>query len=950
MLAKYGCLSNKMVNLFYQWTPSEEVPALPTERDGKGWRGFQSRDTLRLTVDDTQTMDNTWYVHIYAEDGEGEKLFTVHSGAFLLEGESRDGDYLYKIKSYTDGHEYAVITKYIGNETELAIPDTLGGKTVKEIGKEAFNQKGLTRVEIPDGVTSIGDSAFAFNKLTSVTIPDSVMGLGNWAFHTNRLKSVTIGNSVTVIWSSAFDSNQLESVIIPDSVTVIEDGAFRYNILKSVQIGNSVERIGSQAFAFNQLTSVTLPDSLSIIEFRAFYKNQLQKVTIPDHVTSIENSAFEDNQLISVQIGHSVESIGASAFAFNRLTSIRIPNNVTFFGPNLFWNNPLKVVIGELDSAAQTYAGNNNIIFLNFDPWSSDGQVQKEAQTTVTAIWNKGFSLQYQWTTSEEEPVLPTEPEGNEWTMFESGDLLRHSLDDAKTIDSTWYVHIYAQDEDGRNLFVVHSGAFLLEVPEQVAKPVAHPAGGEVPPGTKVSLSTETEDATIHYTLDGSTPSSSSTPYTEPIEVASAITLKAIAVKDGMLDSEVMEEHYTIATQLPPTNLTASAGDRSVTLKWDAVTGTGSVTYAVYQAEGSSAPVDPANWKLVQSNVTANAYIVTGLTNGQSYTFAVKAISADGASDFSNVATATPRATGGNGGSGDGSGGGSGGGGAGRVLSGNANLADLQIWAGGKPLKLSPSFASSTTEYTARTEAERVELVVKEAHSAAKVILNDKVISGKIKVDLKEGGNSFVLTVQAEDGTKKKYTLTIYRETPKPTQPVIDFTDIAGHWAESYIKRAAARGIVSGYPDGTFKPNNPVTRAEFTVMLAGALKLKGEGATNTFTDNDQIGGWAKQAIVQAAQASIVGGYADGSFRPNAPITRAEMAAMIARALKLQLNAHTTTGFADDDTIPGWAKGAVEAIRELGLIAGRGGNRFAPNETATRAEATVMLLRMLEHSH
>lgn len=128
------------------------------------------------------------------------------------------------------------------------------------------------------------------------------------------------------------------------------------------------------------------------------------------------------------------------------------------------------------------------------------------------------------------------------------------------------------------------------------------------------------------------------------------------------------------------------------------------------------------------------------------------------------------------------------------------------------------------------------------------------------------------------------------------------------------------------------------------------MKLEGEGATNTFTDNDQIGGWAKQAVVQAAQASIVGGYADGSFRPNAPITRAEIAAMIARALKLQLNAHTTTGFADDDTIPGWAKGAVEAIRELGLIAGRGGNRFAPNETATRAEATVMLLRMLEHSH
>lgn len=195
------------------------------------------------------------------------------------------------------------------------------------------------------------------------------------------------------------------------------------------------------------------------------------------------------------------------------------------------------------------------------------------------------------------------------------------------------------------------------------------------------------------------------------------MTLNTIAVKDGMLDSEVLEEHYTIATIPAPANLTASAADRSVTLKWDAVTGTGGVTYAVYQAEGTSAPVDPANWKLIQSNVTANSYNVTGLTNGTTYAFVVKAITVK-SSDFSNVAIATPRAPGGNSGSG--------GGGGGRMLSNNADLADLQVWAGGKPLKLSPSFASGTTEYTARTEAEQVELVVKEAHSAPKVILHDK--------------------------------------------------------------------------------------------------------------------------------------------------------------------------------------------------------------------------------
>lgn len=480
---------------------------------------------------------------------------------------------------------------------------------------------------------------------------------------------------------------------------------------------------------------------------------------------------------------------------------------------------------------------------------------------------------------------------------------------------------------------------YTILPPDQVAKPVASPSGGAVPSGTRVTLSTTTEAATIYYTTDGSEPTSSSAEYTAPIEVTTEMMLKAIAVKAGMLDSEVMEEQYTIATIPAPGNLTASAANRSVTLKWDAVTEAGSVTYAVYQAEGASAPVDPANWKLIQSSVETNSYIVTGLTNGTTYAFVVKAITVKGASDFSNVAIATPRAPGGNSGSG--------GGGGGRVLSNNADLADLQVWVEGKLLKLSPSFASGTTEYTARTEAERIEIVVKEAHSAAKVIWKDKVITDSIQVDLEEGDNTIELTVQEENGTKKTYTLTIYREMPKPNEPVIAFTDIAGHWAEDYIMRAVEKGFVSGYPDGTFKPNHPVTRAEYTVMLAGALKLEGDGSALTFTDHDRIGGWAKQAVAQAVQAGIVVGYNDGSFRPNTQITRAEMAVMIARALQLELNANALPGFADDEAIPQWAKGAVEAIRKLGIVDGRGGNRFVPNETATRAEATVMLLRLLD---
>lgn len=104
--------------------------------------------------------------------------------------------------------------------------------------------------------------------------------------------------------------------------------------------------------------------------------------------------------------------------------------------------------------------------------------------------------------------------------------------------------------------------------------------------------------------------------------------------------------------------------DSSVILNWVAPEYVTSVTYAVYQAEGTSAPTDPANWVLVQDNITANSFTVTGLENGKSYVFAVKAVDAAVQSDFSNAVTATPQGSdsGGSGGNSGGDVGGSGGG------------------------------------------------------------------------------------------------------------------------------------------------------------------------------------------------------------------------------------------------------------------------------------------------
>lgn len=226
-------------------------------------------------------------------------------------------------------------------------------------------------------------------------------------------------------------------------------------------------------------------------------------------------------------------------------------------------------------------------------------------------------------------------------------------------------------------------------------------------------------------------------------------------------------------------------------------------------------------------------------------------------------------------------------------------------------------------------------------------------------VALDPGMNTIVVKVTAEDDiTVKEYVLEIQRVRATPSPPVTrpdppgdptppTFSDIASHWAEDHIMTAAASNLVSGYPDGTFRPDAPITRAEFVVMLVNALKLDGAGAAVSFADWDKVGAWAQPAIQLAVQAGMVRGYEDGTFRPDAHITRTEMAVMIARALRLGGAQATATGFADDTQIPSWAKAAVAALRELGTVTGRDGNNFAPHDLATRAEAVVMLLRMLE---
>jgi len=177
----------------------------------------------------------------------------------------------------------------------------------------------------------------------------------------------------------------------------------------------------------------------------------------------------------------------------------------------------------------------------------------------------------------------------------------------------------------------------------------------------------------------------------------------------------------------------------------------------------------------------------------------------------------------------------------------------------------------------------------------------------------------------------------------------ITFSDLNGHWAKAAIERAAALGITSGYPDGTFRPGNKVTRAEFTTMITRAFTLQSTtGITPAFADAAKLPQWAKTSIAEAAAAGIVTGYADGTFRPNQLITRTEMTAILVRVLDLQLKAQEKPTFADTDQIPAWAQPSVAAAVNAGIIHGIGGNKFSPSSNASRAESITIIMAALDY--
>lgn len=183
------------------------------------------------------------------------------------------------------------------------------------------------------------------------------------------------------------------------------------------------------------------------------------------------------------------------------------------------------------------------------------------------------------------------------------------------------------------------------------------------------------------------------------------------------------------------------------------------------------------------------------------------------------------------------------------------------------------------------------------------------------------------------------------------------FDDVQGHWSQSYVDLLASKLIVDGVTDTKFEPDRSITRAEFAALLVRALGITTVTGATYFNDVPK-GEWYTDIVAAAAQSKLIEGYEDGTFRPNNSITREELAAMVVRALRYAgvnvevdsaKQAQLLSAWSDSNRII-WGHKEVAAALEAGIVNGMTDTTLGTDQNATRAQSATMLKRFLQKAN
>ncbi len=183
-----------------------------------------------------------------------------------------------------------------------------------------------------------------------------------------------------------------------------------------------------------------------------------------------------------------------------------------------------------------------------------------------------------------------------------------------------------------------------------------------------------------------------------------------------------------------------------------------------------------------------------------------------------------------------------------------------------------------------------------------------------------------------------------------------ELLDAKNHWAEADINLLHVRGVVEAYPDGTYRPDEPISRAEVTKLIASAFDFPEVTALDdspiTFPktfDDVRSGHWVQPYLHSIVQSGVIQGYPDGYFAPERAVSRAELAQLLFGFMgsKVEDQNQSETRFADEQKIPDWAEKAVKWAASSGILRGFPDGTFRPDESTTRAEAASLLRRAME---
>jgi len=701
----------------------------------------------------------------------------------------------------------------------------------------------IYKVVLESGVTSIGDNAFhACYELISVEMPDSIISINDDAFYDCRsLKEINIPSSVKFIGNSVFRRcGALEQITIPKGVTSIGDTPFYYcDSLTQITIPNSVDTIGNGLFAYcNSLTDINfeegnrhfcmengiLFDNSKTILLSCSIKNTVSEYDIPETVVSIGRSAFAGNHsLTDVTIPDGITSIGS--FAFNEclslskvsipdsitdigefafhdcvsLTRIKIPNRVTAIKELAFdyCSNLTQIFISEgvksIGKDAFAYCNSMTDIYYsgNEEEWKKikidEGNDPIAAATihynseTPTNL-SESEDTDTEATPATQQPMQTTEPKPTETTQKET--YITQKADEIEVLDS-YRIESTSQADEILN----NAGKVIADTDELMKMYESADENDRADSADAVNSKLRRIFESLQTVFE-STPSA--------IEGYGDVLSQLRYDLDRLL--------LRVETEVPKMSvnmITPASGIHIVLRRF----------YNIYQ---------------IGCSVSASSGSASG---------GVDASIAEGV--YTAEANISPETI---------------------TLVPNADVV-VEVRNGSKAV--SGIFTVQDMVFTDVPPTHWANAAISELYGKG-------VVSGT-------GGGMFTPDAQVTREAFVKMSVTAFGDAY--SDGVSGFADDGGAWYSPYIKSAADTGLVTGYADGRFGVGESITRQDIAVILWRRLGQP-EAAASSFADNDEIADYAKTAVAYLASQGIINGYEDGTFRPNDNATRAAAAKII----------------------------------------------------------------------